>query len=89
MIDACLEQPRTYTRSFAVHMTKIMQPMKLSPDVELSDSPPAAKLAHLWRQTEGLGPDLWEDAGVPALLRYLMGCKHLEIPAEWEWLLAN
>eukprot|EP00435_Cladocopium_sp_Y103_P030716 s3790_g7.t1 len=52
-------------------------------DSEIPPRPPrealAAELTSLWAQTDGLGPDLWADAGMPELVRYLLGAKDLHV----------
>ena len=73
---------RTYTRTFALHLTKILEPKPL-PRPEAGSS---EKLASLWRQTDGLG-DMWEDAKLGELFKYLLGCRGLRIPRQWEWLI--
>lgn len=75
-----LHDLRTYTRDFALRLTKIMKP-QARPQMPSSE----ATLRDLWQISEGLG-DTWPDAKLPELYVYLYGARGLCIPPEWEWL---
>ena len=69
----------------------MLELLPLAHDAEIPPPRPrdalADELASLWAQTDGLGPDLWTDAGMPELVHYLLGAKGLNVPARWEWSL--
>ena len=72
-----------------------MKMVKMLPQiVDARPEPPkqsdaSADLTSLWQLTEGLGPDLWQDAGMPDLVHYLLGAKGLCVPKQWEWLIPS
>ena len=75
---------RIYTKEFAHRMTQILPPKKSSHSPAPSTDA-AAQLAQVWRETD-LG-DEWQDAGLPELVRYLVGARGLKVPPQWEWII--
>lgn len=67
---------RIYTKEFAHRMTHILPPKKPTHNPAPSTDA-AAKLAQVWRETD-LG-DQWPDAGLPDLVRYLVGARGLKV----------
>lgn len=70
--------PRTYTREFAKHMTKILKP---NPAMS-SPSSSIREFLDLWSSSTSLG-DRWEDAGLPELARYLLGARGVVVPSQF------
>lgn len=81
-VDKPPSQLRIYTREFAKRMTQILPPKSISLP---ASADPASALARVWNETD-LG-DRWADAGLPDLVRYLIGARGLKIPKEWEWII--
>ena len=71
----------------------MLELLPVAADAEIQPSRPrdalATELTSLWTQTDGLGPDLWDDAGMPQLVHYLLGAKGLNVPEQWEWLIPS
>ena len=47
----------------------------------------ATQLEQLWKQQEGLGSDLWEDARLREVCKYLLGAKGLRVPPRFEFMI--
>ena len=62
-----------------------MKPKCHTPKPSSEDS--ASKLAKMWRATE-MG-DLWVDAHLPQLAKYLLGARGLRVPPEFEWIIPS
>lgn len=59
-------------------MTNKSQPLSAS-------STAAAEFAYRWGDGD-LG-DVWEDAGLPKVAKYIFSAKGLRVPKGWEWLI--
>ena len=82
--------PRTYTKQFGMKMASLLPKMleRDSPQLPLAredQQKAVAEFANLWGDGD-LG-DLWEDAGLPKVARYIFSAKGLRVPKGWEWLI--
>ena len=79
---------RTYTKEFATKMVELLPSMidGIPPRPRHNDA--EEELTRLWNETDGLG-DMWIDAGMPDLFKYLIGAKGLAVPQKWEWLIPS
>ena len=75
--------PRQYPVEFGRKIAALFHTLKPRADY-VTDSPETDAI-ELWKQWEW--GDLWDDAQMRALVRYLYGCSAVRIPAEWKAVL--
>ena len=83
---------RSYTREFALQMTKVFpEVINTSASEEpakLTKANASKQLEELWKSTPDLG-DTWEDASLRQVAKYLIGAKGLKVPQNWEWIIPS